>query len=103
MEGQVPGYGKTVEREKKMEHGRAQARLSDDDMLRTGYVGETPLEGGKIADSEPVDLFNVQPQQQQQAIRGEEEDEGDEKEPSAPRGVQPAKQGMHGGRQLGRQ
>ncbi|PHT44308.1 hypothetical protein CQW23_18333 [Capsicum baccatum] len=37
--------------------GTAQARLSEDDALRIRYKAGTPLEGGKIADSQPVDLF----------------------------------------------
>ncbi|MCD7465439.1 hypothetical protein HAX54_001343 [Datura stramonium] len=36
----------------------AQARLSEDDALRIRYKAGTPLEGGKIADSQPVDLFS---------------------------------------------
>ncbi|XP_055823090.1 SEED MATURATION PROTEIN 1 [Solanum dulcamara] len=38
--------------------GTAQARLSEDDALRIWYKAGTPLEGGKIADSHPVDLFS---------------------------------------------
>lgn len=38
--------------------GTAQARISEDDALRIRYKAGTPLEGGKIADSEPVDLFS---------------------------------------------
>jgi Ca2+-dependent lipid-binding protein len=41
-----------------IKHGVAQAKLSEDEMLRTGYVHGTPLEAGKIADSEPVKLFD---------------------------------------------
>ncbi|OIS96669.1 PREDICTED: uncharacterized protein LOC109234097 [Nicotiana attenuata] len=48
-------------------HGTAQARLSEDDALRIRYKAGTPLEGGKIAESQPVDLFssarNIQNQQ----------------------------------------
>lgn len=40
-----------------IKHGAAQARLSEDEMLRTGYHNGTPLEAGKIADSKPVNLF----------------------------------------------
>ncbi|XP_008783375.1 uncharacterized protein LOC103702643 [Phoenix dactylifera] len=40
-----------------IKHGTAQAKLSEDEMLRVRYKHGTPLEGGKIADSEPVDLF----------------------------------------------
>ncbi|XP_066353327.1 SEED MATURATION PROTEIN 1-like [Miscanthus floridulus] len=38
--------------------GRARTKVAgDDEMLRTGFYDGTPLEGGKIADSQPVDLF----------------------------------------------
>ncbi|CAD6246309.1 unnamed protein product [Miscanthus lutarioriparius] len=38
--------------------GRAHTKVSGDvEMLRTGFYDGTPLEGGKIADSQPVDLF----------------------------------------------
>ncbi|CAD5196330.1 SEED MATURATION PROTEIN 1 [Musa acuminata AAA Group] len=40
-----------------IKHGAAQAKLSDDEMLRVGYKHGTPLESGKISDAEPVDLF----------------------------------------------
>lgn len=39
-------------------YGTAQARLSEDDALRVRYKAGTPLEGGKIADSQTVDLFS---------------------------------------------
>ncbi|XP_060187569.1 SEED MATURATION PROTEIN 1 [Lycium barbarum] len=39
-------------------YGTAQARLTEDDALRIRYKAGTPLEGGKIADSQPVDLFS---------------------------------------------
>ncbi|KAL4328509.1 hypothetical protein HN51_035613 [Arachis hypogaea] len=38
-------------------YGTAQARVSDDEALRVAYKHGTPLEAGKIAESEPVDLF----------------------------------------------
>ncbi|KAF3336724.1 hypothetical protein FCM35_KLT19310 [Carex littledalei] len=41
-----------------IKHGTAQVRLSEDEMLRTGYHNGTPLEAGKIADSKPVNLFD---------------------------------------------
>lgn len=41
-----------------IKYGTAQAKLSEDEMLRTGYDHGTPLESGKIADSKPVDLFD---------------------------------------------
>ncbi|KAG1328058.1 putative Seed maturation protein [Cocos nucifera] len=40
-----------------IKYGAAQAKLSEDEMLRVRYKHGTPLEGGKIADSEPVDLY----------------------------------------------
>ncbi|CAL9069024.1 unnamed protein product [Musa banksii] len=40
-----------------IKHGAAQAKLSDDEMLRVGYKHGTPLESSKISDAEPVDLF----------------------------------------------
>nr|ABB72388.1 seed maturation protein [Glycine latifolia] len=39
-------------------YGTSQARLSEDEAVRAAYVHGTPLEGGKIADSQPVDLFS---------------------------------------------
>lgn len=41
-----------------IKYGTAQARLSEDEAVRVSYKHGTPLEGGKIADSEPVDLFS---------------------------------------------
>ncbi|MED6160939.1 hypothetical protein PIB30_055977 [Stylosanthes scabra] len=39
-------------------YGTAQARVSEDEALRVAYKHGTPLEAGKIAESEPVDLFS---------------------------------------------
>lgn len=39
-------------------YATAQAKLSEDEAIRVRYKHGTPLEGGKIADSEPVDLFS---------------------------------------------
>lgn len=39
-------------------YATAQARLSEDEAVRVLFKHDTPLEGGKIADSEPVDLFS---------------------------------------------
>ncbi|WCJ36993.1 SEED MATURATION PROTEIN 1 [Euphorbia peplus] len=39
-------------------YGTAQAKLSEDESLRVNYKHGTPLEAGKIADSQPVDLFS---------------------------------------------
>nr|CAN64204.1 hypothetical protein VITISV_007158 [Vitis vinifera] len=39
-------------------YATAQAKLSEDEALRVRYKSGTPLEGGKIAESEPVDLFS---------------------------------------------
>nr|GMD19467.1 seed maturation protein [Ipomoea batatas] len=51
-------------------YGAAQARLSEDDALRVRYKGGDPLEGGKIAESEPVELFsaahNIEKQQRRE-------------------------------------
>lgn len=41
-----------------IKYGTAQAKLSEDESLRVRYKHGTPLEGGKIADSETVDLFS---------------------------------------------
>jgi len=41
-----------------IKYGTAQARHSKDTTTREAYKAGTPLEGGKIADSEPVDLFS---------------------------------------------
>ncbi|KAL5977316.1 second mef2-like protein 1 [Asimina triloba] len=41
-----------------IKYGAAQAKLSEDEMLRVRYKAGTPIEGGKIADSEPVSLFS---------------------------------------------
>jgi hypothetical protein len=94
-----------------IKHGTAQARLTEDDMVRTGYFNGTPLEGGKIAESDPVDLFagtrqvadDASSQQQQKRLPlGDEEEEGKKGGSEEPR-VQ-ARQGMGGGgRLLGRQ
>uniref|UniRef100_A0ACD5ZRM6 Uncharacterized protein n=1 Tax=Avena sativa TaxID=4498 RepID=A0ACD5ZRM6_AVESA len=97
-----------------VKHGTAQARLSEDDMLRTGYFNGTPLEGGKIADSDPVDLFAEArhvadaSSQQQQEKRLPLDDDGQEEEGKKQGGSEgprvQARQGMGGGgRQLGRQ
>ncbi|KAL0300998.1 UNVERIFIED_CONTAM: hypothetical protein Sradi_6376600 [Sesamum radiatum] len=47
-----------AERKDDVKHGTAQAKVSEDEAVRVGYKGGTPLEGGKIADSEAVDLFS---------------------------------------------
>lgn len=41
-----------------VKYGTAKAKLSDDETLRVRYKHGTPLEGGKIADSDPVDLYS---------------------------------------------
>ena len=109
----------------RMEHGTAHTKVAgDDEMLRTGFHNGTPLEGGKIADSQPVDLF-AQPSHQQQQQPDQEAAAGNrviaESEPvdlpASARGVAEAaaddhkpaqgRQGMAehaaGGRRLGRQ
>ncbi|KAL1553007.1 second mef2-like protein 1 [Salvia divinorum] len=40
-----------------IKYGTGQAKVSPDESLRVANVGGTPLESGKIADSEIVDLF----------------------------------------------
>ncbi|PIA52231.1 hypothetical protein AQUCO_01000242v1 [Aquilegia coerulea] len=40
-----------------IKYGTAQAKLSEDETLRVAYEHGTPIEAGKIADSEPVDLL----------------------------------------------
>ncbi|KAJ9164422.1 hypothetical protein P3X46_023999 [Hevea brasiliensis] len=41
-----------------IKYGTAQAKVSEDESLRVRYKHGTPLEGGKIADSETFDLFS---------------------------------------------
>ncbi|XVF50420.1 hypothetical protein PTKIN_Ptkin04bG0098400 [Pterospermum kingtungense] len=41
-----------------MKFATAQAKQSEDESLRVAYKHGTPLEGGKIAESSPVDLFS---------------------------------------------
>ncbi|XP_019092206.1 PREDICTED: uncharacterized protein LOC109129071 [Camelina sativa] len=41
-----------------IEYATAQAKLSEDEPIRVSYKHGTPLEGGKIAESEPVELFS---------------------------------------------
>ncbi|XP_052208228.1 SEED MATURATION PROTEIN 1 [Diospyros lotus] len=41
-----------------IKYGTAQAKLSEDETLRVAYKAGTPLEAGKIAESEPVDFFS---------------------------------------------
>ncbi|CAL5009195.1 unnamed protein product [Urochloa decumbens] len=63
--------------ERRMAHGRAQAKVAgDDEMLRTGFHNGTPLEAGKIADSQPVDLFAPAHRVAQQQQQEEEGDDG---------------------------
>ncbi|OEL27356.1 hypothetical protein BAE44_0011625 [Dichanthelium oligosanthes] len=41
-----------------LKHGTGRTKVAgDDEMLRTGFHNGTPLEAGKIADSQPLDLF----------------------------------------------
>lgn len=58
-----------------IKYGTAQAKLSEDESLRVRYKHGTPLEGGKIADSEPVNLFSSA-----QRIRESNEKSDDHKE-----------------------
>jgi len=112
--------------ERRIKHGRAHTKVAgDDEMLRTGFHNGMPLEGGKIADSQPVDLFAQPSHQQQQQQADQEAAAGNrviaESEPvdlpASARGVAEAadddhkpaqgRQGMAehaaGGRRLGRQ
>ncbi|BFG28788.1 hypothetical protein CerSpe_150620 [Prunus speciosa] len=41
-----------------IKNGTSQARLNEDEAVRVAYKHGTPLEGGKIADSEAVNLFS---------------------------------------------
>ncbi|KAL9236534.1 hypothetical protein vseg_011190 [Gypsophila vaccaria] len=41
-----------------IKYGTARTRLTEDDAVRVAYKAGTPLEAGKIADSDPVDLFS---------------------------------------------
>lgn len=41
-----------------IEYATAQAKLSEDEPIRVSYKHGTPLEGGKIVESEPVELFS---------------------------------------------
>uniref|UniRef100_A0A0E0LQD3 Uncharacterized protein n=1 Tax=Oryza punctata TaxID=4537 RepID=A0A0E0LQD3_ORYPU len=63
-------------------HGTAQAKVNgDDEMLRTGFINGTPLEAGKIADSQPVDLFAQARRVSEHQHRPEEERKIAESEP----------------------
>ncbi|CAN8259551.1 unnamed protein product [Cochlearia groenlandica] len=42
-----------------IKYATAQAKLSEDESIRVRYKHGTPLEGGKIAESEPVNLFSA--------------------------------------------
>ncbi|XP_026460051.1 uncharacterized protein LOC113360807 [Papaver somniferum] len=42
-----------------IKYGTAQARHSEDTTTREAYIAGQPIEGGKIADSEPVDLLSA--------------------------------------------
>ncbi|XP_038900165.1 LOW QUALITY PROTEIN: uncharacterized protein LOC120087290 [Benincasa hispida] len=39
-------------------YGAAQAKLSEDEALRVAYKHGTPLESGKISESDTIDLFS---------------------------------------------
>ncbi|VFQ97882.1 unnamed protein product [Cuscuta campestris] len=57
-----------------IKYATAQARLSEDDAVRVGYIGGQPLEGGKIADSQPVELFSSAHNVEKQCRRESGED-----------------------------
>ncbi|KAI3951939.1 hypothetical protein MKW98_012144 [Papaver atlanticum] len=42
-----------------IKYGTAHARHSEDTTTREAYIACQPIEGGKIADSEPVDLLSA--------------------------------------------
>ena len=42
-----------------IKYATAQAKLSEDEALRVAYKADTPLESGKIEDSQPVDPFSA--------------------------------------------
>ncbi|KAJ8631331.1 hypothetical protein MRB53_024654 [Persea americana] len=44
-----------------VKYGTAQAKLNEDESLRVAYKAGTPIEAGKIAESEPLQLFSVGP------------------------------------------
>ncbi|KAF3436944.1 hypothetical protein FNV43_RR19697 [Rhamnella rubrinervis] len=48
---------KMAKRKDDKKYATAQARLSEDEAVRVSYKHGTPLGGGKIVDSEPVDFF----------------------------------------------
>ncbi|KVI10230.1 uncharacterized protein LOC112507784 [Cynara cardunculus var. scolymus] len=60
-----------------IKYGTAQAKLSEDESLRVAYKAGTPLEAGKIPDSDPdpIDLFsaaqNISNQQQNEGVIAE--------------------------------
>ncbi|XP_062192258.1 SEED MATURATION PROTEIN 1 [Phragmites australis] len=95
-----------------IKHGTARTKVAgDDEMLRTGFHNGTPLEAGKIADSQPVDLFapahrvaDAPSQQQQQQMRPQEDElaeaNDDDSAPAQGRGMA---EPTAGGRRLGRQ
>ncbi|KAF4353895.1 hypothetical protein CsatB_018535 [Cannabis sativa] len=41
-----------------IKYATSQARLNEDEAVRVAYKHGTPLEGGKIADSQPLHLFS---------------------------------------------
>ncbi|XP_042503877.1 SEED MATURATION PROTEIN 1 [Macadamia integrifolia] len=47
-----------AESKEDVKYGTAQAKLSPEETLRVAYKSGTPLEGGMISRSEPVDLFS---------------------------------------------
>ncbi|GJN39915.1 hypothetical protein PR202_gb29068 [Eleusine coracana subsp. coracana] len=130
----------SMRRGDEMAHGKARTKVAgDDEMLRTGFYNGSPIEAGKIADSEPVDLFapargvaqahqaaddnnNQQQQQMRRPMMMEEQQQEQEAQEGKKQQQQVAggggvaaatenysanpeqqKQGMAGGRRLGRQ
>lgn len=66
----VAGYRKMARSKDDVKYGTAQAKMSEDEALRIRYKHGTPLEGGKIADSEPVNLFSAAQHLADQEHRG---------------------------------
>lgn len=85
----VAGYPKMARSKDDVKYGTAQAKLSEDEALRIRYKHGTPLEGGKIADSEPVNLFSAaQHQLADQERHGDQDKQGGDhegQEPTSPK------------------
>lgn len=56
--GRKRRIGKMAKSKDDIRYGTAQAKVNEEEALRVGYKTGTPLEGGKIAETETVDLFS---------------------------------------------